>query len=98
MGSIRKLKKEIDARVYEVISDCFTFSEIHPDNKAEEVSGIISDACNFRNDLMHRVNNPDPAADPKGVKALYHQISLDLGAGVDKLFDRLSSVSKKKKK
>lgn len=98
MGSIRKLKKEIDARVYEVISDCFTYSEIHPDNKTDEVSGIISDACNFRNDLIHRANNPDPSADTKGVKAHFNQISLDLGSGVDKLFDRLSSVSKMKRK
>lgn len=98
MGSIRKLKKEIDARVFEVISDCLTYSEIHPDNKTDEVNGIISDTCNFRNDLIHRANNPDPSTDPKGVKAHYQLISKDLNAGIDKLFDRLSSVSKKKKK
>jgi hypothetical protein len=98
MGSIRKLKKEIDSQVYEVISDCFTYSEIHADNKADDVSGIIADACNFRNDLIHRVNNADPSADPKGVKAHYQLINHDLDAGVDKLFDRLSSLSKTKKK
>ncbi|MCX6334586.1 MAG: hypothetical protein NT092_09825 [Bacteroidia bacterium] len=98
MGSIRKLKKEIDSKVYEVISDCFTFSELYPDNKPDEVSGIISDAVNFRNDLIHRINNPDPSADPKGVNAHYQLINKDLVGGVDKLCDRLSSVSKKKKK
>jgi len=98
MGSIRKLKKEIDSRVYEVISDCFTFSELNPDTKSDEVSGIISDAVNFRNDLMHRVNNPDREADPKGLKAHYQLVNSDLVNGVDKLFNRLSSVSKKKKK
>jgi hypothetical protein len=98
MGSIRKLKKEIDSKVYEVISDCFTFSELYPDNKADEISGIISDAVNFRNDLMHRVNNPDREMDPKGIKAHYQLINQDLNAGSDKLFERLSSVSKKKKK
>lgn len=98
MGSIRKLKKEIDSRIYEVISDCFTFSELNPDTKSDEVSGIISDAANFRNDLIHRVNNPDKEADPKGIKAHYQLVNSDLANGVDKLFDRLSSVSKKKKK
>jgi hypothetical protein len=44
------------------------------------------------------VNNPDPAADPKGVKAHYQLINKDLNAGIDKLCERLSSVSKKKKK
>jgi hypothetical protein len=98
MASIRKLKKEIDARVFEVISDCLTYSEIHADNKTDEVTGIISDTCNFRNDLIHRVNNPELTADQKGMKVHYQLIRQDLDAGVDKLFDRLSSVSKKKKK
>ena len=98
MGSIRKLKKEIDSRIYEVISDCFTYSELNPCKKSDEVSGIISDAVNFRNDLMHRVNNPDKTTDPKEIRAHYQLINNDLVAGSDKLFERLSSVSSKKKK
>lgn len=98
MASIRRLKKEIDSMVYEVISDCFTFNELHPEHKSSDVAGIISDAVNFRNDLMHRVNNPDPSADPKGFKAHYQLIDRDLTEGIDKLCERLSSVSKKKKK
>ncbi len=98
MGNIRKLKKEIDSRIYEVISDCFTFSEVHPEEKPEEVSGIISDAVNFRNDLFQRVNHPSVELDPRGIKAHYQQVNHDLVAGTEKLFERLSSVSKKKKK
>jgi hypothetical protein len=98
MGSIRKLKKEIDSQIYEVISDCFTYSELYPDMKSDEVSGIISDAVNLRNDLIHRVNNPDPMADIKGIKAHYQLVNSDLNSNVEKLCERLSSVSKKKKK
>ena len=98
MGSIRKLKKQIDSKVYEIISDCFTFTGLHPDGKPDDVSGIISDAVNLRNDLIHRVNNPDQSGDPKSVKAHYQLINQDLASGVDKLCERLSSVSKKKKK
>jgi hypothetical protein len=98
MANIRRLKKEIDSRVYEVISDCYTYSELYPDSHPDEVTGIISDAVNFRNDLFHRVNNPDPEQDPRGVKAHYQLVNKDLDAGVSKLFERLSSVSKKKKK
>jgi len=88
----------IDSKVYELISDCFTYSELYPDKKEDEVSGIISDAVNFRNDLIHRVNNPEREADPKGVKAHYQLINRELDAGVDSLCERLSSLSKKKKK
>jgi hypothetical protein len=98
MANIRRLKKEIDTQIYSVISDCFTFSTIHPDDKPDEISGIISDAVNFRNELIHRVNTPSTESDPKGRKVHYQMISRELDAGTDKLFERLSSVSKKRKK
>jgi hypothetical protein len=96
MASIRELKKDIDYLTFEVISDCFTYSGVHPDNQSDELSAIISDAVNFRNDLIARVNNPDGKENPKIVKAYYKTVEKDLLIGVDKLFDRLSSLTKKK--
>lgn len=97
MASVRVLKKDIDYLVFEVISDCFTYSGLHPDNKTDEVSAIISDAVNFRNDLIARVNNPDGKDNPKILKAYYKSVEKDLFSGVDKFFNRLSSLSAKKK-
>lgn len=96
MASLRNLKKDIDYLVFEVLSDCFIFSSIHPDNKTDELSAIISDAVTFRNDLIARVNNPDGKDNPKILKSYYKTVEKDLVTGVDKLFDRLSSLSKKK--
>ena len=98
MANIRRLKKDIDKQIYSVISDCFTFSTLYPDDKPEEVTGIISDAVNFRNELIHRVNNPSKEADPKGRKVHFQMVNRELASGVDKLCERLSSVSKKRKK
>jgi hypothetical protein len=97
MASVRGLKKDIDSLIFEVISDCFVYSGLHPDNKSDELSAIISDAVNFRNDLIARVNNPDGKDNPKIVKGYYKSVEKDLLSGVDKLFSRLSSLSKKKK-
>jgi hypothetical protein len=96
MASVRELKKDIDYLVYEVISDCFVYSGVHPDSKSDELSEIISDAVTFRNDLIARVNNPDGKDNPKIVKGYYKSVEKDLKTGVDKLFTRLSSLSKKK--
>ena len=96
MGSVRSLKKDIDYLVFEVISDCFVYSNVNPDNKSEELSAIISDAVNFRNDLIARVNNPDGKDNPKILKGYYKSVAKDLLTGVDKLFTRLSSLSAKK--
>ena len=71
MASIRELKKDIDYLVFEVISDCFVYSNVHPENKTDELSALISDAVEFRNDLIARVNNPDGKDNPKIVKAYY---------------------------
>jgi hypothetical protein len=97
MASVRELKKDIDYLVFEVISDCFVYSNIHPDNKSDELSTLISDAVEFRNDLIARVNNPDGKDNPKIVKAYYKTVEKDLITGVDKLFERLSALSSKKK-
>jgi hypothetical protein len=96
MASIRNLKKDIDYLIFEVISDSFAYSSIHPEDKSDDLSTIITDAVSFRNDLIARVNNPDGKDNPKIVKAYYKAIEKDLIAGVDKLFDRLSSLTAKK--
>jgi hypothetical protein len=95
MASVRELKKDIDYLVYEVISDCFVFSGLHPDIKSDELSAIISDAVDFRNDLIARVNNPDGKDNPKIVKTYYKSVQKDLLTGVDKLFSRLSEMTRK---
>ena len=96
MASVRELKKDIDYLVFEVISDCFVFQGIHPDHKSDELTAIISDAVNLRNDLIARVNNPDGKDNPKIVRAYYKAVGKDLLAGVDSLFTRLSKLTKKK--
>lgn len=96
MASIRELKKDIDNLIFEVISDCLVYSNIHPENKTDELSVLISDAVEFRNDLIARVNNPDGKDNPKIVKAYFKSVEKDLITGVDKLFERLSALSSKK--
>ena len=97
MASVRELKKDIDFLVFEVISDCFVYSNLHPDNKSDELTALISDAVELRNDLIARVNNPNGKDNPKIIKTYYNSVSKDLMVGVDKLFERLSAISTKKK-
>ncbi len=97
MASVRELKKDIDFLVFEVISDCFVYSNLHPDNKSNELTVLINDAVELRNDLIARVNNPDGKDNHKIVKAYYKSVSKDLMLGVDNLFERLSAISSGKK-
>lgn len=97
MASIKRLKKDVDYIIFEVISDCFSFGGLHPDEKAEEVTAILSDAVNLRNDLIRRINNPEKSEDPKAVRAHFQKVEKDLYTGVDKLCVRLSALPGAKK-
>ena len=97
MGNIRTLKKLIDNQVFEIISDCFIFTGLHPDNKTDKVAAIVEDAVGLRNSLIARVNNPEPTDDPKMIKLHFRSINTDLSEGTDKLCRRLSEITAKKK-
>jgi len=97
MASVRELKKDVDNLIFELISDCFVYGGVHFDNNADEVSEIISDAVSLRNDLITRINHPVKNDDHKAVKSHYRLVKRDLYIGVDKLFERLSALSKQKK-
>jgi len=98
MASIRLLKKDVDNQIFEIISDCLLYMGLHPDNNTEEVTGIIEDAVELRNDLFARINDPELIHDHKAYKKHLGSVTADLAAGVEKLCGSLSSVSKVKKK
>ncbi|MCU0362158.1 MAG: hypothetical protein MUE32_02270 [Bacteroidales bacterium] len=93
MSSRRDLKKDIDYLVYELLSDCFIYSDMHPGENIDELSSIIAEAVDLRNDLIARVNNPDGAGNPKLIRAYYKAVEKNMNEGVDKLFTRLSKIT-----
>jgi hypothetical protein len=52
MASIRELKKDIDYLVFEVVSDCLIYANLHSDDNSQRISEIIEDAIDLRNDIQ----------------------------------------------
>ena len=98
MANLREIKKDIDNKVFEIVSDCLVFSQIHPDVKTDDVASIVEDAVSLRNDLFTRVNSPEAKGDPGLVRKHFRTIKKDLAENTDKLCQRLSDISKKKAK
>jgi hypothetical protein len=96
MANLRELKKDINYLVLELISDCFMYSDFHPGEKTDELSALISEAVDLRNDLITRVNNPLNRDDPKTVRSHFQTIKKDLLTGIDTLFGKLSALSGEK--
>ncbi|WP_372751052.1 hypothetical protein [Labilibaculum sp.] len=95
MASRRRLKKDIDYLCFEVISDCYNYNYLHPENK-DEVMEIVKNTIVSRNELIARVNHPDGKDNAKIVKAYYKAVYTDLIKNVDESFQKLSNLIKKK--
>jgi hypothetical protein len=95
MASRRRLKKDIDYLCFEVISDCYNYNYLHPENKGE-VMEIVKNTIVSRNELIARVNHPDGKDNAKLVKAYYKAVSADLFKNVDNSFQQLSNLIKAK--
>jgi hypothetical protein len=92
MANLRKIKKDIDYLVDEVITDCYMYLYFNPNKNAEGVEKILSAAVNFRNDLYDKIN----ATPEKNVKQYYKSVSKEFFEGIDALFNEVSNLSKEK--
>ena len=93
MASVRRLKKDIDYLVSEVIADCYNYTYFHP-AKQNEVIDIINEDIELRNELYTRANNPDGKDNKKIVKAYYKAIWTELFEKVDGMFRKVSEIGK----
>ncbi len=89
MASIRRIKKDIDYLVGEVLSDCDTFMYLYPEKKHDEAIAIIVDTVNLRNNLIERTRKIEGKS-----KAHFRAIFTDLLTGVDTMFGRISALTK----
>jgi len=93
MASVKRLKKDIDYLVEEVVTDCYLSIYFHSDKK-EEIVGVMNKAVELRNDLFARVNNPAEPHNPSLVATHYAQVRRDMFTGIDALFTQLSELNK----
>lgn len=93
MASVRRLKKDIDYLVSEVVADCYTFTYFHPAKEAQAID-IINEAITLRQDLISRANTPDGKDNKKIVKAYYKAIWKELLEKVDGMFNKISELGK----
>ncbi len=93
MASLRKLKKDIDYLMDEVVTDSYLSLYFHPDSKDAIVS-VIRDAVDLRNSLYDRVNNPIEKKSSSLVRKHFAAVRRDMFDGIDRLFVRLSEVGK----
>ena len=78
MASIKELKDDINYITYDLINECFTYKNYHPE-KDGEVDKVIKEIIKLRNELIARTNHPEGREDRKKLRTHYNKIRSDLG-------------------
>ena len=89
MRNLRGIKKDIEYLTSEVISDCLVYLDMNDNAHEEEVSKIISDSFDLRDDVVVKINKYPREGAAKYFKAL----ETEMVASVDALFEKLSKIS-----
>jgi hypothetical protein len=93
MASLRKLKKDIDYLMDEVVTDSYLSLYFHPEHR-DAIVGVIREAVDMRNSLYDRANRPVEKKSASLVRKHYGALRRDMFDGIDSLFVRLSEVGK----
>jgi hypothetical protein len=93
MSSLRKLKRDINYLMDEVVTDSYLSLYFHPEHK-DAIVGVIREAVDLRNSLYERANKPAEKKSVSLVRKHYAALRRDMFEGIDGLFVRLSQIGK----
>jgi hypothetical protein len=83
MTSRRRLKKEIDYVISDLVVDCFTYISLYQKPNDEETLQIVQNTLGLRNELRNLANHPEKKDESVTVKAHYDNIAKTLVGGIN---------------
>jgi hypothetical protein len=93
MTTRRRIKKEIDYLVSDLILDCFAFANFAKNPDDEATMRVVTETLSLRNQLRDRANHPERRGDAHSVKVFYDQLARELIAGIDSGYDKLGRLA-----
>ncbi|WP_462318495.1 hypothetical protein [Marinilabilia sp.] len=85
MASIRDLKKDINYLTSEIVTEAYVRKMLFDEISEDDFKKVVTDAIEFRNDLIAKVNHPDGKNNPQKVKSFFKDIRKEM----DKKFSEL---------
>ena len=95
MTSRRRLKKEIDYVVSDLILDSITYTNLFQKPEDKEALQIVQDTLVLRNKLRDEANHPENKGKSGTVKSYYDSIAKSLIVGVDEGYGKLGKLVNK---
>lgn len=84
MASVRKLKKEINNMVFDVVEECYSIQLFNP-SKKEKTDKFIDEAADFMNEMMTKINSATS-------KKEYNAIVSEAETTAEKWIERLNKL------
>jgi hypothetical protein len=94
MANVRSLKKDINFLTSELVTQAY-MNQVFFKTTHDELVNQITEALNFRNDLIAKVNHPDGKDNPKLIKSYYSKVRKEMVEKFGKLFDVANKESVK---
>lgn len=85
MASIRDLKKDINYLTSEIVTEAYVRKMLFDEISEDDFKKVVTDAIEFRNDLIEKINHPDGKDNPQKVKSFFK----DLRKEMDQKFSEL---------
>lgn len=95
MTTRRRLKKEIDYVVSDLILDCITYTNLYQKPNDEEALQIVQDTLALRSKLREQANHPEQKGNSETAKGYYDSIAKTLVEGVDQGYGKLGKMVNK---
>ncbi len=92
MTSRRRLKKEIDYVVSDLILDCITYTSLYKKPNDAAAMEIVQGTLILRNELRDLANHPERKNVSETVKSHYNNIEKTLIGGVDEGYSNLRKL------
>ncbi len=92
MTSRRRIKKEIDYVVSDLILDCLTYTHLYKKPNDEEALQILQGTLVLRNELRDLANHPEKRGESDSVKSHYDNIAKTLIGGVEEGYGKLGKL------
>jgi len=95
MTTKRRLKKEIDYVVSDLILDSMTYANLYQKPDDKEALQIVKDTMELRNKLRDMANHPEQKNNTESAKTYYDNIAKTLIENVDKGYTKLGTLVNK---
>jgi len=94
MASKRKLKKDIDNLIYEIVADCYTYMELYPKADHQPAKNMAEKAMDLQDETLEKINTHKGENAPDDTRKYFNEIKKEFVDQANKMLSELDELYK----